>query len=157
MPILNLEKENNKGEKLSVEVDFNKEMVEKAISVGWESLYFPSNDISFAKVQFDEEFIFVLSTEGDVSIEVPLSEDSEFLYNEDEEEILHLLKDNKVEDLLLVNNNWFTVYICKKNTGETINPYIMIGSYLYEDEPKSIDEFIESIVDYSIWLKEEFK
>lgn len=123
-----------------------------AIDKGWESLYFSSNNETFATIETEDKII-TLVTNGEVKL---IKEGSDTLVNCNQDEIRALIdtkKDIELEigyDFLL--NNWFSLMYgtIEKDKPEQFSFY---DDFVYESE----DESVEKLEAYLIQVaKDEF-
>jgi hypothetical protein len=125
-----------------------------AIDKGWESLYFADNLSDFADVIVDGH-IFSLGTYGEVRV---ISDNVEEEYRgNDVEELRKIIDQNKLDDYILDNNNWFAMVIGKiiKVEDEVIN-FETIDDMVFEACPKSIEELEEQLIEYAVSLIEHY-
>lgn len=136
------------GEKALIEI-FSK--TQEAIEKNWESLYFSDNNDTFASMQIGN-YIAVLDTHGEVKI---LSDNEAEVYtNKDVIDIVRILNEDKLNNYIINNNNWFAVsfgVITKRESNGEIHSKT-IDDLVFEANPKNLEELEKSLIEYATTL-----
>ena len=120
---------------LLAELLYDETLVKMAIEKNWESLFFPENNVTFAKIKCRGEEI-ILDTTGQIKI----FDKENMLSNENSEEIKMLLEDVNFDHAFLniVENNWFAIRIVGYD-----------DDLVFEMTPKSMEDFFHAMKSYA--------
>lgn len=120
-----------------------------AIEKGWESLYFADNIDTFATIELGKHLV-VLETNGEVRIKEDDENSKREYRNKDVKDIRLLLDEDRLENLMVDDNNWFTVTVGSivGREGELIKSE-MLDDCVFEACPESLEELESTFMDYA--------
>lgn len=116
----------------------------EAIGCKWNSLYFSENRLEFLSLLIGD-LLFTLTTMGDTCIK---DEDGFIYRNDNEEEIRYLIKDDKLDQCIVGEANWFTIIVdrvVKEKSG--VLDTIYYDNFKYSGTPRNIEELQDDIIE----------
>lgn len=123
--------------------------LQEAIQVGWSSMYFPTNDVTFASLKIKNHLI-ALVTNGEIEV-VSLENPEHSLRNHCEQELRPLIQSKAIFDehqYEIRATNWFELeaLLMAEESADGTHVCEYIESEVFEHEPESEESFIEIFV-----------